>query len=131
MDIVGVLVLIDQYIFKLFLIASAHLFAGVHQADHIDQQVVEIHGVGSYQARLVELIDNSELIHPLLAVLTQQLLVRTVFAGRDTAVLRHRNTALYRAGFVYLVVQTAFLADRFDERFAVGGVVDGEIARVP
>ena len=130
LDIVRVLVLIDEDVLELLLVTRADLGGRFHEADHIDEQIIKIHGVSGFQSRLIEFIDRSDLVHACFAVFAQEVLVHAVFAGRDAAVLRHGDTAQHRRGFVDLLVQTAFLADGFDEGFAVGGVVNGEVARV-
>ena len=130
LDIVRILVLVHQDVLELLLVFLAHVRTLVQQAQHVDQQVVKIHRVRGFQTRLVQGIDGRKLIHPRLAIFAQQLLVHPIVTRVDTAVLRHRDPTLHRAGLVDLLVQTALFADGFDDGFHIGRIVDREVARV-
>ena len=128
LDIVRILVLIHQNILELLLVFLPHLGTAIQQPERVDQQIVKIHGIGCFQTCLVQLIDRCRLVHTHLPVLAQQLLVHTILGGSNPCVLRHRDTAQHRRRLVHLLIQSALLAYSLDDRLAIRGIIDREIA---
>ena len=54
---VGVLVLVDQDVAEPLLVGLAHVVAGLQDPDRLQQQIVEVHGVGRHQPLLVGQVD--------------------------------------------------------------------------
>ena len=128
LDVVGVLILIDEDVLELLLVFLTRFGTGIEQTEHVDEQVIEVHRVRGFESGLVEFVDGRQLIHAGFTIFAEQVGAHPIFAGTDPAVLRHRDTAEDVGGFVDLLIETTLFADRFDDRFAVGRIVDGEIA---
>ena len=130
LDVVGILVLIHEDILELLLVFLLHFGADLHESQHVNQQVIEVHGVRCFESRFIELIDRRKLIHPQLAVFAQQIRILRISPRTDTAVFRHGDTGLHRTGFVYLLIQTTLFTDCFDDRFTIRSIVYREVAGI-
>ena len=130
LDIVRILVLIHKDILELLLVFLLHFRTDLHESQHINQQVIKVHGVRRFETRFIELVDGRKLIHTQLPIFTQQVRILGIRTRTDTAVLRHGDTGLYRTGFVDLLIQTPLFANRFDNRFTVRRIVYREVAGI-
>ena len=68
LDVVRILVLIDQNILELLLVFLADFGTEVHEPQHVDEQVVEVHGIGCAEPDLVLLVDACQFVHAHLTV---------------------------------------------------------------
>ena len=127
---VGVLVLIDQDVAEEAGVLAPRLGMVAQEEEGVDQQVVEVHGVGLEEAGLVGGVDLGDRRHTLLAVALAGGLVVGILGGEDEVVLRHGDATRHRGGLIDLVVEAQFLEDQLDQAPRVAVVVDGEVGLV-
>ncbi len=125
---VGVLVLVDEHIPELPLVEGPHLLVLLQQMDGVEDDIIEVHGVGLPEAALVACIDLRDPGHPPVAGGLHFLgkLVRG-----PVLILGVGDNGQHRAWLELLVVQPQVLQDVFDDPLAVIGVVDRKIAIKP
>ncbi len=103
---VGVLVLVDEHIPELPLVEGPHLLVLLQQMDGVEDDIIEVHGVGLPEAALVACIDLRDPGHPPVAGGLHFLgkLVRG-----PILVLGVGDNGQHRAGLELLVVQPQVL----------------------
>ena len=123
--VVDVLVLVDQDVLELRLIARARVFVVVEQLDRAGDQVVEVEPVGLGQAAVVLAVDVG------VALAGERGILLLVLLGRPEVVLRLGDLGQRGArGDLALVVVE--VGDHLaNDRALVGVVHDGEVRRDP
>ena len=96
----------------------------------VDEYVIKVHGVGGLETAVILGVYARHIVHLIKAVTHEVFAVSSIQVGRLQFVLGHGYTRMDYAGFVYLLVQVEVLDDMLDDRFGVGGVVDGVVMRV-
>ena len=121
---VGVLILVDQDVGEPSPVVLEHVGVLVEQTDRVEQQVVEVHGIGRQHPPLIEVEDVGNAAvedgDGRLAELDRPLLARLGLA----------DLAEHRARRHLLGVDVELAGDDLDQAARVGIVVDGETALV-
>ena len=126
LGIIGVLILVDEDVFELLLIAGQHVGAVAQQDVGLQQQIVEVHRAVTLAALAVDVVDVAELGNLRLPVLGGAGRIGQVGARRDEAVFGIGNARRQHVGLVLLVRKVQFADDRLQEVLAVAGFVDRE-----
>ena len=129
LGIVRVLILIHEHEMEMLLILLQNLRMLCKELVGIDQDVIEVHGVGLSAPVHVALVDLTRLWNPAGLVGLLQLGISHISRRRHQPVLGCRDVAQHSTGLVLFVVQLHLANDTFDQTLAVGGVVDGEVRR--
>ncbi len=121
---VGVLILIDEHVLVSALILLASDRVGLEQADALQQEIVEVEGVGLEQLVFVNFVDVGDALHLGLGGVQVHLLrVLHVVLGR-------RDEAEDAARCELFVVDAETLDGRLDDLLLIALVVDDEVAGV-
>ena len=128
--VVGVLILVNKDVAEDVLIFLSQVGAAVEQAVHVDEQVVEIHGVGLLQALVVGVEDVGRAVDAAEPVFLHEGVVLGIVLRGKQVVFRHRDAGGYGGSFIDLVVQLHLFDDLLDEALGVGGVVDGVVVGI-
>ena len=123
LEVVGVLVLVNEYIAEFFLVILPNVIKILEQADGVQDDVVEIQGVGLPEAALILGVDLGDFHQP---VVPRLLTLLKVVLPQLHGVLGPGNIAQDGAGGEGLLVQVEVLHNVLDHPLGVGGVVDGE-----
>ena len=108
------------------LVLEQHVGEVAQQDVHVEQQVVEIHGVAIVQPLVVHLVDLSYgRAFTVDICLVDLRIFHVVFRAHEVA-LGHGDTAGYIGGFIGFWVEVEKFDDLLDGGLAVVGVVDGE-----
>ena len=128
--IVRVLVLVNHDVAEPLLVFEQHVGEVPQQHVHVEQQVVEVHGVAVVQPLVVHGVDLSH--GGPLGVLVGLVYFRVlhVVLRREQVALGHRDAPQHVAGLVGLGVEVQLLHNLLDGRLLVVGVVDGEAVGV-
>ena len=124
---VGVLVLVDENVAEACLVAFAHFGVVAEEEKRVEEQVVEVEGLGGAEVPLVAFVDFVEALHALGVVAPLDGRVGCVGRGEDEAVLGFRDAAGHTARLVDLFVEAQFFHNVFQEGAGVGSVVDAEV----
>ena len=127
--VVGVLILVDEDVAELLLIAGQHLGRVAQQDVGLQQQVVEVHSAVALAALAVDVVDVAELGDLRLPVLGGEGRIGEVGAGGHEAVFREGDARGQRIGLIAVVRKVQLADDGFQQVLAVGGFVDGERLR--
>ena len=120
---VGVLIFVDQYIFKLVLVALEYLAMVFEQVQRVQQQVAEITGVQRFQPFLIERVEMLAL-----AIVIALRLVGIEILRVEAAVLPLVDQTGEHPGGPALVVDFLGLDQLLEQANLVVGVENGEIA---
>ncbi len=128
--VVGVLILVNQYVAELLpVLRQDVVLVGVEEPVGIEQQVVEVHGVGLTAPLEVLAVDVRQQRHAVALVGHPYGCTRGIVAREHQAVLGVRNLVLHGGGAIDLVVKTHAPDDALQEAAAVRRVVYGELRR--
>ena len=124
LEVVGVLVLVNEDVAELPLVVGPDLLVLLQQVDGVEDDVVEVQGVGLPQAAGVAGVDLRDPWHP--PVVGAPGLVGKLLRGL-VLVLGVGDDGQHRPGLEVLLVQAHILEDVLDHPPTVVAVVDGEI----
>ena len=113
--LVGVLVLVDQDVAETFYIALAHVGVVVEEEVGVEQQVVEVHGLGCAEALLVDVVDASHLPQPVHVVAARNGSIGAVSRRQQQVVLGLGDAGRHDVGLILLVVEPEFAHNEFEE----------------
>ena len=113
--VVGVLILVDEYIGEVLCILHPDIFLVAEEKEGVEQQVVEVHGVGLSASLLVGDEDVGNLGHVAFAVIGSGTSVGCISLGRDELVFCSADAVVYGCRLVYLVVEPSFLDDALQQ----------------
>ncbi len=128
LEMVGILVLINEYIAEFPLIKFPNVIEFQQQPDGVEDDVVEIQSVGLPQAPFVLHIDLGDFLQ---AQVAGALALLLVVLGQLHGVLGPGDVPQNGPGREGLVIQVEVLQNILDHPLGVGGVVDGEGALIP
>ena len=124
--IVGVLILVDQNVLELLLIAGQHVGTIPQQDVGLQKQIIEVHRAVALATLAVDVVDVAEFGDLGLPVLGRAGRIGQIGARRDEAVLGIGDTRREHVGLVLLVGKVQFPDDGLQQVLAVAGFVDGE-----
>ncbi len=124
LDAVGVLVLVDADLAEALLVVIEHLGVLREKLEGLDQEVVEVHGVGALEAALQHVVDAGR------RAVDGRLRVGLQLLGRDEAVLGLRDLRADRGQRALLLVDVEVAHDVLHEALRVVVVVDREVGLV-
>ena len=124
---VGVLILVHQDVLKALAIMFTHLRLLTKQEIGVEQQIIEVHGIGLVATLAIGCIDVAHLGDVVDAVALVERCICCILFRKDEQILRLRNAVLHHRSLINLVVELHLFHQSLDERTAVGSVVDGEI----
>ena len=124
--IVGVLILVDQNVLELLLIAGQHVGTIPQQDVGLQKQIIEVHRAVALATLAVDVVDVAEFGDLGLPVLGRAGRIGQIGARRDEAVLGVGDTRREHVGLVLLVGKVQFPHDGLQQVFAVAGFVDRE-----
>ena len=127
---VGVLVLVYQNVREFVLVLQEQIGKIPQQDVHLEQKVVEVHGLRSEAAVLISAVNLRNARPAGLVVFGHNLRVVGVSAGVDEVVFGVADSSLDAGGLVDFVVHAQPFDDVLNQRPAVLRVVDGEVAGV-
>ena len=125
--IVGILILVDQNILELLLIAFQHVGTVAQQDVGLQQQVVEIHRAVVLAALAVDVVDVAQLGNLRPPVFGSVRRIGQIGPGGDQRVLGLRDARSHHVGFILVVGEVHLLDDGLDKVLGVRCIVDGEI----
>ena len=124
---VCVLVFVYEDVLKSPRILLPHFGELLEEKIRVEQQIVEVHGVGLAASLEISLVDLSRLAKVFRLVPLANAGVRVILVREDKGVFGFRYFCCDASRFVYLFVQPHFLHDAFDETLGVGRVVYGVV----
>ena len=124
--IVGVLVLVDQNISELLLVAGQHVGAVPQQDVGLQKQIIEVHRAVALAALAVDVVNIAEFGNLGLPVLGGAGRIGQIGARRDEAVLGVGDPRREQVGLVLLVWKVQFADNGLYQILAVVGFVDRE-----
>ena len=124
---VGILILIDQNIAELILIAGQHLGVVAKQQESIEQQIIKIHCIRLPASFPIPAVDIADCRHLCRTVSFVGFFVIGITVRGDEMILGIGNARLHYSGFVYLLIEPHLLDDRAQKAFAVRRIVNGEL----
>ena len=124
---IGVLILIHQDILKALAIMFTHLRLLAKQEISVEQQIIEIHGVGLVATLAIGCIDVAHLGNVVDAVAFIEGSICGILFRQDKQVLRLRNTVLHHRSLINLIIELHLFYQCLNERPAIGSIVDGKI----
>ena len=129
LGIVGILVLIDQDVFELLLVAGRHVGTVSQQDIGLQQQVVEIHRPVPLAAGAIDVVDVAELgnLHP--PVFGYGTRIGQVSARRHQAVLGVGDARGEHRRLILGIVQVQLLDDGFQKVLAIRRLVNRKTLR--
>ena len=125
LQVVGVLVLINEYVAELILIVRAHLFVALQQGHRMQDDVVKVQGVGLPELLVVKPIYFTDPDFPPISPLLPQLAELLRGEHVPLGVGDHRQQL---SSGKLLFLQTQVLENILDDSLGVVGVIDGKIA---
>ena len=123
LEVVGVLILVNEYIFELPLIVLADVGVLLQEPHGVVQQVVEVHRPGGEEPRGVALVYLAELALPGVGALA---VFGGVLLGAHEPVARAVDDGEHAARGIDLLVEVELAQHGLHDRELVGAVVDGE-----
>ena len=123
LQVVGVLILVDEYIAELFLIIFPHVLKLLEQTDGVEDDVVKVQGVGLPQAALILHVDVGDLGQ---AKVPAGLALGQILVGQQHGVLGPGDVAQHGPGRELLVIHVQVLHGLLDDPQGVVGVIDGK-----
>ena len=127
--VVRVLVLVDEDVLELLLVAPQHVGVVAQQDVGLQQQVVEVHGAVVLAALAVDVVDVAELGNLRLPVFGGVICRGEVGPGRHQAVFGIGYARGQNIGLVLLVGKVQLADNRLEQVAAVGRLVDRERLR--
>ena len=124
---VGVLVLVHEDVLEVCSILLQHVRMVSEEQEGVEQEVVEVHGVGLPASLPIVAVDVAQGRDAGGLVSLQGFAVIGVRGRCDQVVLGVGDAPLHQTGFVGLFVQLHFLDDGAEEAARVVRVVDGEV----
>ena len=97
---VGVLEFVNEHVAKLLLVAVQHLWKAFEQFLCVEEQVVEVHGIGLEASFNVSLVDLRHLRNVVFPVIQCFISVRGVFLPRNKCTFRCGYAVEHLAGLV-------------------------------
>ena len=123
LQVIGVLILVNEYIAEFFLVILPYIIKLLEQAHSVEDDVIKIQRVGLPKAALVLHIDLGDLGQ---AVVPRLLALGQILVGQLHGVLGPGEIAQHRPGRELLLVQIQVLQAVLDDPQGVVRVVDGE-----
>ena len=123
LEVVGVLILVDEHIAELVLVVTAHVLKVPQQTHRVQDQVVEVQGVGLPEAALILHVDPGDLGQ---AEIPRLFALGQVLRSGEHGILGPGDGGEHRPGGKGLIVDALVLQHILDHPLGVGGVVDGE-----
>ena len=127
--IVRVLIFIDEDVLESPHVVVSCFLVVFQEQVHAQQQVVEVHRVGSSTALEVCFVDFPAERYVVVLVASRQVCAAKVIGGQDEAIFRIADACCDKDGLVRLLVELHLAHDCLDERARICRVVDGEVRR--
>ena len=127
---VGILILIDEQVVNALLPELQYIGMLAEEDVDLQEEVIEVHRIGSLEFALVVQVDFVELRQTTLCIVLDEVAVGGIGTGSDQAILRRRDAVVHDIRLVGLVVETELLDDGLDTATAVVGIVDREVGGV-
>ena len=127
---VGILILVDEQVVNALLPELQYIGMLAEEDVDLQEEVIEVHRIGSLEFALVVQVDFVELRQTTLRIVLDEVAVGGIGTGSDQAVLRRRDAVVHDIRLIGLVVETELLDDGLDTATAVVGIVDREVGGV-
>ena len=130
LGIIGVLILVDQYILEPHGVFFANVWKLAKQSIRLHQQIVKIHRICLLASLFVSKKDSAHGRHLHVCIAFSHFRVVCILFSRNKMILCHRNQMMHRSRLVGFVIEIHLLDDGFQQRTRVIFIIDGEIVLI-